>query len=221
MCRCSGHWKGFNWWNGKNHLAESLIITFQNIDDYYQEAFQRYGDLPTQSELVKAKVSYARFLAINGYSKAHRLLAKNVPPKNFFSSSATETPEIPLVNREVSTVNATSFTKPLLPPMRFSRDGRVGMVGSIAGFDGKPNPLVLQLNRPEQLTQNFLDSKASVPSMSNKVWRDFDYKKWGMPGAQTVHSVMLCESKALQIPDGEHGRQGHDDADERCRHLQR
>lgn len=197
-----------DWGDGKDRLPQSLAITFKNINDYYHEAEARIGGLPSRIELEQAKLDYLRFLAINGSPVLYKAVALNVPADNPYGWSS-ESPDIPLSNRTVSAVNPANglsgssnkllppatWTKPLLPPMRFTRDGRVGIVGSIAGYDAKPNPLVIQLNRPEQLKKNLLESKASLPSMSPDIWREYDLNKYGMPGAKTTHSVMICEPK--------------------------
>ena len=121
--------------------------------------------------------------------------AITAPPDNG-GGWTVATPEIPLVNRVVTPVNKNEgFRKPLLPPMRLSRDGRIGVVPGSGGVDGKPQPLRIRLNRPEALNKHFLESAPGVPTLDPQTWEETDHKKWGLPGSKTTHFASICEGQ--------------------------
>jgi hypothetical protein len=129
------------------------------------------------------------------------------------------TPEIPLANRVVTPVNLSEgFRKPLLPPMRLSRDGRIGVVPGSGGLDGKPQPLRIRLNRPEVLSKHFLESTPGVPTLDPQTWEVTDYRKWGLPGSKSTHFASICEAEPAtpaQRNPYACGSNGQDD----CYHL--
>lgn len=184
----------FNWYNDNTlfNSAYALGVSHWNILRYYDEAKERYGALPPADQLTHATVGWDVYLASNipGLGK---FIRDNNPPNNRGGWTIT-TPEIPLVNRVVTPVNKTEgFRKPLLPPMRLTRDGRIGVVPGSGGVDGNPQPLRIRLNRPEVLDRHFLESAPGVPTLDPETWEVTDHRKWGLPGSKTTHFASICE----------------------------
>lgn len=186
----------YNWTNNYVYANSlyALGVSRFNFSQYYNEARLRYGGLPPQDQLNSATHGWFVYIASN-IPGLGIFVGDNNPPDNGGGWTMT-TPVIPLVNRVVTPVNLTEgFRKPLLPPMRLTHDGRIGVVPGSGGLDGHPQPLRIRLNRPEVLSKHFLQSAASVPTLDPVSWEVTDHKQWGMPGSKTTHFVSLCEGE--------------------------
>lgn len=186
----------YNWYNDRPLInsAYALGVSQWNFLQYYAEAKARYGVLPPADQLAGASAGWDQYISSNipGLST---LIVNNNPPDNGGGWTMV-TPLIPLVNRVVTPVNLTEgFRKPLLPPMRLTHDGRIGVVPGSGGLDGSPQPLRIRLNRPEVLTRHFLQSAASVPTLDPLTWEVTNHDQWGMPGSKTTHFVSICEGE--------------------------
>jgi hypothetical protein len=195
-------------WNNDNLVVNSVYalgVSHWNILRYYDEAKARYGALPPSSQLLDATIGWDTYLASNvpAVSNYVGMVARNNNPPNNSGGWTVITPEIPLANRIVTPVNFNQkltnnigFRKPLLPPMRLTRDGRIGLVPGSGGFNGKPQPLRIHLNRPEVLNKHFLESAPGVPTLNPQTWVVADHSKWGLPGSKTTHFASICEGVA-------------------------
>ncbi|MCC2638457.1 MAG: hypothetical protein K0Q68_2176 [Moraxellaceae bacterium] len=181
-----------DWFDGQDRTPYSLAVSNWHFGQYYQEASARFGTLPDGTALLGARTGWLLYLlSLTGADK----FTGNPPDRGWEWGWTVATPEIPLVNREVSSVNYRSgFRRPHLPPLRWTRDGRLGLVADIGGVDGKPQPLRIQLNRPEGLQEHFVDSAPGVPSMDPATWEVPDYTKWGLPGSNLAQFATLCEA---------------------------
>lgn len=193
--------ENYNWYTGNTlvNSAYALGVSHWNILRYYDEARVRYGALPSADQLADSTVGWDVYLASNvpGLGK---FIRDNNPADNG-GGWTIATPEIPLINRVVTPVNKVDgFRKPLLPPMRLTRDGRIGLVPGSGGLDGNPQPLRIRLNRPEVLDRHFLDSAPGVPTLDPETLEITDYSKWGMPGAKATHFVSICEAAPARNP---------------------
>lgn len=219
-----------DWTKGKDlpNSAFALGVSHGNFLEYYKESGQRYNTLPPSTQLGDAILGWDTYISSN-IPTLSIFIRDNSPPNNDGGWTVV-TPEIPLVNRVVTPVkhkqltqedianNRTfdniGFRKPLLPPMRLSRDGRIGLVPGSGGVDGKPQPLRIRLNRPEVLSKHFLESAAGVPTLDPKTWEVSDHSKWGLPSSKTTHFVSICEGVS-KIPSEKNpyacGASGKDD----------
>lgn len=179
-----------NWFDGQDRTLESLAYSSWYFDRYYDEARARYGAMPSSVDLVAGKAGWVVYLlSLTGADKF-----TGNPPDHGWGWTITQ-PEIPLVNRDVTMVNhRTGFRQPHLPPLRWSRDGRVGVVADTGGVDGRPQPLRIQLHRPETLDRHFVDSAPGVPSMDPEVHEIGDYRQWGLPGSNIAQFATICEA---------------------------
>lgn len=161
-----------DWFDGKDHTPYAIAVSSWYIDRYYDESRARYSAMPPDAGLLGAKAGWLLYLlSLTGADKF-----TGNPPDHGWGWTITQ-PEIPLVNREVTNINhVTGFRRPHLPPQRWTRDGRVGVVADTGGVDGKPQPLRIALNRPEVLTGNFVDSAPGVPTMDPETWEIADYR---------------------------------------------
>lgn len=185
----------YNWYynNTAVNTAYSLGVSHWNFLRYYEEAKNRYGSLPPAHELVNATLGWDIYIGSNVIAINKLMPVDNNPPDRAGLWSAP-TPLIPLVNRVVTPLNKSEgFRRPLMPPMRLTRDGRIGVVPGSGGLDGKPQPLRISLVRPEGLKKHFMQSAAGIPLLDPEVWAVTDYSKWGLPGAKSTHFVSLCE----------------------------
>jgi len=186
----------FNWYNDNVlvNSAYALGVSHWNFLRYYGEAKVRYGNLPPQDQLTNAIVGWDTYISSN-IPSVSIFVGDNNPPDNGGGWTVV-TPEIPLVNRVVTPVSKTEgFRKPLLPPMRLTKDGRIGVVPGSGGLDGDPQPLRIRLNRPEILNKHFLDSTPGVPTLDPQTWEVADYKKWGLPNSKVTHFASICEGQ--------------------------
>ncbi len=207
--------RNFNWYNDNTlfNSAYALGVSHWNILRYYDEAKERYGALPPADQLNDATIGWDVYLASNipGLGK---FIRDNNPPHNG-GGWTIATPDIPLVNRVVTPVNKTEgFRKPLLPPMRLTHDGRIGVVPGSGGVDGNPQPLRIRLNRPEVLDKHFLESAPGVPTLDPETWEVTDYSQWGLPGSKITHFASICEGEPSAPSQGNPyacGSNGQDD----------
>ncbi len=179
-----------DYFDGQDHfLTYSVPATFKNSHEYYQESLQRYGSLPPFWALLSAKSGFMEFLlTITGaeYIRTN--------PETYPGFLDIKTPLIPLVNRQVTMVSTKDgIRKPFMPPLRWSRDGRVGVVADNAGMDGVSQPLRIRLNTPEKLNKHFLLTKASIPSVDQSI--ELPFSEWGFPGTQLAQFTNFCEAK--------------------------
>lgn len=186
--------EGYDWTQG-NLYTNSIYavgVSHFNILEYYREARERYGEMPSAVELAAAIAGWDTYLASN-IPIANIVVKGNNPPRRE-GPWANPTPDIPLMNRVVTPLNKDEgFRAPLLPPMRFTRDGRIGLVPGTGGVDGRPEPLRIMLQRPEGLSAHFLDSRPGIPSMDAEVWEVTDHAAWGLPGSKVTHFNSICE----------------------------
>lgn len=203
-------WRDGNTWVNS---AYALGVSHGNILQYYDESRMRYGALPPADQLADAIVGWDVYLTSNipGLGK---FIRDNNPPDNG-GGWTIATPEIPLANRVVTPLSLNDgFRKPLLPPMRLTRDGRIGVVPGTGGVDGVPQPLRIRLNRPEVLDRHFLESAPGVPTLDPQTWEVTDHDQWGLPGSKVTHFASICEPKP-QMPAQENpyacGVNGQDD----------
>lgn len=185
----------YNWYYNNTALntAYALGVSHWNFLQYYKEAKDRYGALPPAAQLTDATVGWDIYIGSNVVGINKLMPVDNNPPDRlgFWSEPI---PLIPLVNRTVTPVSKSEgFRRPLMPPMRLSRDGRIGVVPGSGGLDGKPQPLRINLIRPESLNKHFLQSSPGIPMLDPEVWAVNDYAKWGLPGAKSTHFVSICE----------------------------
>ena len=179
-----------DWFDGQDRTVYSLAVSNWQFDRYYDEARARYGAMPAGAELIAAKGGWLLYLlSLTGADK----FTGNPPDHGWGWTVAT--PEIPLVNREVTPVNhQTGFRAPHLPPLRWTRDGRIGIVADTGGVDGKPQPLRIELNRPEVLSGHFVDSAPGVPTIDPETHEIADYRRWGLPGSNLAQFATVCEA---------------------------
>lgn len=179
-----------NWADGQDRTVYSIAVSNWHFDRYYGESRARYGAMPHDAALVAAKGGFLLYLlALTGADK----FTGNPPDHGWGWTIAT--PEIPLANREVTSVNhRDGFRRPHLPPLRWTRDGRLGVVADTGGVDGKPEPLRIQLNRPEVLQRHFVDSAPGVPTIDPETVEIHDYRRWGLPGSNLAQFATICEA---------------------------
>lgn len=188
-----------NWAEGNTLLnsAYALGQSHRNFLQYFNEARTRYGALPPEGQLMDATAGWDVYIASNVPGLGKFIRDNNPPNRSGAWTSAP--PDIPLVNRVVTPVNKVDgFRKPLLPPMRLSRDGRIGVVPGSGGLDGNPQPLRIRINRPEALNKHFLESAPGTPTLDPQTWEVSDHQKWGLPGSKTTHFVSICEPDAQE-----------------------
>lgn len=188
----------------------ALGVSHFNILKYYRDARERYGELPPAVELTDAVAGWDTYLVSN-IPALNVVFKRNNPPLDF-GGAANTTPEIPLVNREVTPINKVDgFRKPLVPPMRFTRDGRIGVVPGMGGLDGEPAPLQIMLQRPEGLDRHILESAPGIPSMDPDVWEVKDYDEWGLPGSNVTQFAAVCEAEPSTPQESNPYSCGNDD----------
>jgi hypothetical protein len=175
-----------DWADGKDRTIYSIAVSSWNFDRYYDESRARYGSTPPLTEMATAKAGWLMYLlSLTGADKF-----TGNPPDHGWGWTITQ-PQIPLVNREVTPVNhQTGFRKPHLPPLRWSRDGRVGVVADIGGVDGKPQPLRIQAESAgSALGAHFLTASPGVPTMDPQVhWEVLTTGGGGCPAATSRSS---------------------------------
>lgn len=202
----------YDWTKGDNYVngLYAVGVSHYNFLQYYDESLQRYGELPPLAELVDATAGWDIYIGSNIPGTNLALKANDPPPQD--GPSTISTPEIPLVNRVVTPVNkAEGFRKPLLPPLRLTRDGRIGLVPGTGGVDGQQAPLRIMLNRPEALTKHFLDNSPGIPSIDPEIWEVKDHSKWNLPGSKITHFNSICEDRTKPPSQLNPTRCGNDD----------
>ena len=184
-----------DWFDGGDHSIHGIRLSFRNFRKYYEEAHELYGyGMPTPLERTKAFYEFGSFALDNVQGTK-----TNSPPLNSWGASPP-TPQIPLINRVVSPVNLEEgFRRPVLPPMRWTRDGRVGILGSATGVDAVPEPVTFHLNKPETLTENLLDNPPGITSLDNTSFK-VPYSEFAIPGAKTAHTVAICDPTPTSNP---------------------
>lgn len=185
----------YNWYYNNTALntAYALGVSHWNFLKYYDEARLRYGELPSADQLADATVGWDIYIGSNVPGLNKLMPVDNNPPDRLGLWTAS-TPLIPLINNIVTPVNKTEgFRRPLLPPLKFTRDGRIGLAPESGGLDGKPQLLRIRLNRPESLKKHFLQTEPGVPTLDPETWAVADYSKWGLPGAKLTQFVSICE----------------------------
>ncbi|MCG8672101.1 MAG: hypothetical protein MI867_22035 [Pseudomonadales bacterium] len=86
-------------------------------------------------------------------------LYAEIPQAEWDFGNYVELPQIPAVNRPVVGVTEKGgFTKPHIPPLRWTADGRLGVNSQVGGFPYEPYPVQLYLIQPEAQEKPFLDS---------------------------------------------------------------
>ena len=184
-----------NWFDGKDHTVAGLRLSLRNFRHYYSDADALYGyGMPSLQERSTTLAQFMNFALDNVIGNK-----TNGPPLNG-GGWTIATPVIPLVNRVVTPINESAgFRKPVLPPMRWTRDGRVGILGSVTGVDAVPEPLTFHLNRPEVLKNNLLDNAPGITSLNPLSFKT-PYSKWGIPGAKTAHGIAICDPAPTKNP---------------------
>jgi len=199
-----------DWADGQDRTLYSLAASSWHFDRYYDEARARYGSTPPPGDLAAAKAGWLVYLlSLTGADKF-----TGNPPDHGWGWTITQ-PQIPLANRVVTPVNhRAGFRKPHMPPLRWTRDGRIGVVADTGGLDGRPQPLRIQLNRPESLQTHFNDSAPGVPGVDPQVHEIADYAQWGLPGSKLAQFTTVCEAEpktAAQANPYACGSGGQDD----------
>lgn len=199
-----------DWFDGQDRTAYSLAVSQWDFLRYYDDAHNRYGTMPAEPALLGANAGWLLYmLSLTGADK----FTGNPPDHGWGWTIAT--PEIPLDNRVVTNINhETGFRRPHLPPLRWTRDGRVGVVADTGGVDGHPQPLRISLNRPEVLQQQFVDSAPGVPTIDPETIEINDYRQWGLPGSNIAQFATICEAAPAAPADANPyacGTNGQDD----------
>ncbi|MDO8331134.1 MAG: discoidin domain-containing protein [Fluviicoccus sp.] len=98
-------------------------------------------------------------------------------------------PDVPAIFRNVTGIIEGEFSRPILPPLRLTRDGRLGVHSQ--AFDHVP---ALALLRPETVKTPFINSaRGATPLVdANNPYLKLDLAKLGAPDG--FQHVTLCES---------------------------
>lgn len=120
------------------------------------------------------------------------LVIFDVPPIPLDLGKKATIPEVPATDRMVVGVSEDGFTKPHIPPLRWTADGRVGVESQVGGTVENPSPVSLYLLAPEKLSEPFADTAPGPHAMIlDRVTLPFDDFAKGHLG--TVQHTNICD----------------------------
>jgi len=103
-----------------------------------------------------------------------------------------EKPETPSINRDVHTVENLELTRPHLPAVQTTFDGRIGLAPN-RGLRGLP----FRLFTPEKLDRPFTKSNAGVNNvLDRELSHDVSTRKFHGPNHRGIQHAGLCEPSA-------------------------
>lgn len=117
----------------------------------------------------------------------------DVPTLPFELRLNISTPEIPAINRTVVGITEQGgFTKPHIPPLRWSADGRLGVESQVGGSLADPSSVKLYLLTPENLDVPFVESAPGPQTLVlDKVELPFEKLAQGRSGS--IQHTNICD----------------------------
>lgn len=108
-------------------------------------------------------------------------------------NNATEQPQVPAINRTVVGITENGgFTKPHIPPFRWSADGRLGVNSQVGGFPDNPSDVQLYLLAPEKLEETFIDGPPGPTALVLDV-EALPFKKLSPERGVLIQHTNICD----------------------------
>ena len=102
----------------------------------------------------------------------------------------SDLPHVPSIYRNVTGIIDTQHSRPHIPPMRLTRDGRLG-----TSSRGHNESLALYLLIPEQVSKPFVEEVPGVDSIMNDAPAySINYSELGLNEARGIRFAALCEA---------------------------